>query len=62
MEYQKAAEATVDLIGNQISNKIAKPQEVHHLIIQKQLHMNMIKKYLKKYMYLQKKYTKSLLV
>ena len=24
MKYQKAAEATVDLIGNQISNKIAK--------------------------------------
>ena len=62
MEYQKTAEATVNLIGNQISNKITKPKEVHHLIIQKQLQMKMIKKYLKKYIHLQKKYTKLLLI
>ena len=35
--------------------KLRKSQEVHHRIIQKQLQMNMIKKYLKKDIYLLKK-------
>ena len=58
MGYQKTAEATGDLIGN----KITKVSEVHHRIIQKQLQMKMIKKYLKKYIYLQKKFRKLLLI
>ena len=52
---QKTAEATVDLIGKRIANRITKAQEVHCRIIQKQLQMNMIKKYLRKDVYLQKK-------
>ena len=48
---QKTAEATDDLIGN----KIGKSQEVQCIIIQEQLQTNMIRKYLKKDIYLQKK-------
>ena len=62
MEYnKKIAEATDDLTGNKIANKITKSQEVHHRIIQKQLQMNIIKKYLKKDIYLQKKHRKLLM-
>ena len=39
--------------GNNIANRI-KSEVVHHRIIQKQLQMNIIKKYLKKDVYLQK--------
>ena len=34
--------------------ELGKSEEVHHRIIQKQLQMNMMKKYLKKDVYLQK--------
>ena len=62
MEYtKKIAEATDDLTGNKIANKITKSEEVHHRIIQKQLQMNIIKKYLKKDIYLQKKHRKLLM-
>ena len=54
MEYQKAAEATGDLIG-----KITK---IHNKIIQRQLQMRMLRKYLKKDMYLQKKDKKLLMI
>ena len=39
-----------------------KSQEIHHSIIQKQLQINMIKKYLKKNIYLQNKDRKLLLI
>ena len=52
MEYQKPAEATGDLSGNKNVEQLKK---VYNRIIQKQLQMNMIKKYLKKDIYLQKK-------
>ena len=51
MEYQKTAEAT----GHVTSNNIANYQEVHHRIIQKQLQMTLIKKYLKKDIYSRRK-------
>ena len=50
---QKRAEAISDLIGNEIAYKIIRFQKIHNKIIQRQLEMSMIKKYLKKYMYLQ---------
>ena len=69
MEYQKTTEATGDLIGNKTANavwsqtlptransydgKIQMSQEVRHRIIQKQLQINMIKKYLKKDIHIQ---------
>ena len=49
---QKIAEATVDLIDKKIHNKI----------IQTQLEMTMMKKYLKKDIYLQKKIIKLLII
>ena len=60
MEYQKRAEATGYLIGNKIADavlssmtiKLQKSQEVHHRIVQKHLQMSMIKKCLKKDIYL----------
>ena len=45
---QRTAEATGDLHGNIIANKITKVSKIHHRIIQKQLQMNMIPKYIKK--------------
>ena len=48
MEYQKAAEATSDLVDN----KITKVSQNSHQKIQKHFQMNMIKKYLKKDIYL----------
>ena len=78
MEFQKTAEKTGDLIGNKIANtvqskiiatranlttvKLRESQEIHHGIIQKQLQLNMIKKYLKKDIHFRKKYSKKLLV
>ena len=44
----KTAEGTSDLIGNKIADKITKVSKTHNKIIQKQLQINMIKKYLKK--------------
>ena len=53
---QKTEEATVILIGNKIANKEAmEVSKIYNRIIQRQLQMSMIKKYLKKNMYLQKK-------
>ena len=40
---QKTAEATGDLIGNQIAIELRKSQKIRNRIIQKQLQMNMIK-------------------
>ena len=59
---QKIAEATGDLIGTKIADRIVKSQEVHLRMIQKQLQMNTIKKYVKKDIYLQKKDTKLLMI
>ena len=53
---QKRAKATGDLVGNKIAD------ELHHRIIQKQLQMSIIKKYLDKDIYLQKKYRKLLMI
>ena len=52
---QKTAEATEYLIGNKIVDRITKFWKIYHKIIQKQLTMSMIKKYLNKDMYLKKK-------
>ena len=49
IEYQKTAEPTGDLIGN----KIYRVSKIHNKTIQRQLQMSMIKKYLKKNIYLQ---------
>ena len=54
---KKTAEATCDLFGNKVANTITKVSK-----IQKQLKMSMIKKYLKKDIYLQKKDKKLLIV
>ena len=52
----RAAEATVDLISNKIADKTTNTQKTHKKIIQKTVaNMSMIKKYLKKDIYLQKK-------
>ena len=50
---QKTAEATVDFIKLLIEFQMS--QKLQNRIIQKQLQMNMIKKYLKKDIYLQKR-------
>ena len=60
---QKTAGATGDLIGTKIADalanltavKLRKSQKLYRKIIQRQLKMNMIEKYLKKDIYLQKK-------
>ena len=70
MEYQKTAEATGNLIGNKIADAVAKLQngtimkfqKICNKIILKQLQMRMIKKYLKKDTYFQKKYEKLLIM
>ena len=49
---QKTAEATGDLIGNKIANRITKVSESSQQDNSGQLQMNMIKKYLKKEIYL----------
>ena len=45
---QKTAEATGDLIGNETAIRITKVSKIHNKLIQRQLQMIMIKKYLKK--------------
>ena len=45
---QKTAEASSVLIGNKIADRITKSQKLCNRIIQKQLQMSMIIKYLKK--------------
>ena len=57
MEYQKTAEAAVDLIGKKIADIITK-----HLQQNISETMNMIKKYLNKDTYLQKKGRKLLII
>ena len=59
---QKIAEATDDLIGNKIGDRITKVQKIDNKVIQRQLQMRMIKKYLKKDKYLQKKDNKLLMI
>ena len=59
---QKAAEATGDLIGNNIANRITKVSKNYNNIIQWQLQMKMIKKYLKKDIYLRKNDRKLLMI
>ena len=44
----KKAEVTEELIGDRIANRITKFQKVHKKIIQRQLQMSMINKYLTK--------------
>ena len=59
---QKTTEVAGDLIGNKIANKINEgSKKIHNKIIQKQLQISMIKKYLKKDTYLQKKDKKLLM-
>ena len=62
---QKTVEATSDLVGNKITNKItkiSKTSQFHNRIVQKQLQMRMIKKYLKKDINFQKKDRKLLMI
>ena len=59
---QKTIEATADLTVNKIANRIQKFQNIHNKMIQRQLQMNMIKKYLRKDKYLQKKDKKLLMI
>ena len=63
MEYQKTAEATgnaaTDVVAKLQSGTIMKFKKICNKIILKQLQMRMIKKYLKKDIYLQKKYEKN---
>ena len=60
---QKTAEATDDLIGSKTAKRnYGNLKKTHNKIIQKQLKMRMIKKYLKKDIYLQKKYRKLLVI
>ena len=49
---QKTVEATGDLNGNKIADKVTKISKTSDSIIQKQLQMSMLKKYLKKDIYL----------
>ena len=51
---QKRAEAIGDLVDNKIANKSQMFQKIHNKIIQKQLQSGMMKKYLKKDIYLKK--------
>ena len=59
---QKIPEATGDLIGSKTADKITWGSKINNKIIRKQLQMSMIKKYLKKDIYLQKKDTKVLMI
>ena len=58
---QKTAEATGDLIGNKIADKILKVSKIRNKTIQKQLQISMIKKYLKKDINLKTKVKKLLM-
>ena len=66
MEYQKTAEATgneaTDAVPKLQNGTIMKLQKICNKIILKQLQMRMIKKYLKKDTYFQKKYEKLLIM
>ena len=59
---QKIAGANDDLIGNKIGDRITKVQKIDNKVIQRQLQMKMIKKYLKKDKYLEKKDNKLLMI
>ena len=59
---QKTGEETGDLIGNKFDNRILKVSGSLPQNNQKQQQMNMIKKYLKKNIYLQKKNWKLLMI
>ena len=59
---QKTAEAAGDLIGNRIADEVTKISKIPSRIIQKQLQINLIKKYLKKDTYIQKKGRKLLMI
>ena len=61
LQKKQSAEATDDLIGNKVENKILKFQKIHNKINQRSLQINIIKEYLKKDMYLQKKDKKVLM-
>ena len=52
---QKTAESIVDLISGKIANQITKISIICNKIIQKHLQMSMMKKYLKKIVYQEKK-------
>ena len=66
MEYQKTAEATgneaTDAVPKLQNGTIMKFQKICNKIILKQLQMRMIKKYVKKDTYFQKKYEKLLIM
>ena len=66
MEYQKTAESTgneaTDAVPKLQNGTIMKFQKICNKIILKQLQMRMIKKYLKKDTYFQKKYEKLLIM
>ena len=66
MEYQKTAEATgnkaTDVVPKLQNGTIMKFQKICNKIILKQLQMRMIKKYLQKDTYFQKKYEKLLIM
>ena len=66
MEYQKTAEATgneaTDAVPKLQNGTIMKFQKICNKIILKELQMRMIKKYLKKDTYFQKKYEKLLIM
>ena len=66
MGYQKTAEATgneaTDAVAKLQNGTIMKFQKICNKIILKQLQMRMIKKYLKKDTYFQKKYEKLLIM
>ena len=66
MEYQKTAEATgneaTDAVPKLQNGTIMKFQKICNKIILKKLQMRMIKKYLKKDTYFQKKYEKLLIM
>ena len=61
-EIQKTPEASGDFIGNKIPKKLQKSWKPHNRIIQKQLQTSMIKKYLKKDIYVQEKDRKLLMI
>ena len=58
MKYKKAAEAPDDKITKKLQIKLRRFQKIHNRIFQNQFQMGMIKKYLKKAIYLQEKHRK----
>ena len=59
---QKTSEFTGDLIGNKTAIRFTRVQKLYNKIIQRQLPMRMIKKYLKKYIYISRKNKKLLMI